>query len=332
MITAADLKLYRSLVISDTATNGGRMSSSEIVSGVMGNLFPIVQEAERLSGSTKYRKVFAKVANADDMTLYQAKLYLDKITAGADIITFFPGTQTDYQSAITGSERQYGGGNLSIAASAGSATLVVNVEDGTKPVFVSADRIRITNKATVDAGAGTEEFLTVTTRNIAGNVITLGITPSLANEYLSVDTRVMSVYRPTPPDVVATVTDLLASTASTGDYNIASLLADAIGTVEQTWTLTFTSGTAFNIVGDIAGAVGSGNISGGASPNNVSVGAPYFVMQSAGFTGTFTAGDTIVFNTHPAALPIWMKRVVPPACPVAADNRATLVFDGDSAV
>ena len=112
MITTAELKLYRSAVINDGPTNGGRMSASEIASGVMANLFPIVQESERVAGSTKYRKVFAKVANIEDLTLYQSKLYLDKITPGQDVITFFPATQTDAQSAITGSERQYGGSLL----------------------------------------------------------------------------------------------------------------------------------------------------------------------------------------------------------------------------
>jgi hypothetical protein len=331
MITALELKLYRSLVINDTGTNGGRMSASEIVSGVMANLFPIVQEAERTAGSTKYRKVFAKVANDDDLTLYQAKLYLDKITPGQDIITFFPATQTNTQAAITGSERQYGGSQLNVPALAGDAVLAILVENGASPPIVNGDGIRISNKATIDAVTGTEEYLTVTSASVAGNVMTLGIAPVLANPYLTTDTRVMSVYRPASTDVAASVSDLVAATASTGDFTVANLLPDAIGGIEQTWTLTFTSATAFNIVGDTVGAVGSGNVGSGASPNNASFSKPYFVMQSAGFTGTFTTGDTIVFNTHPAAVPLWVKRVVPAACAVIADNRATLVFDGDTA-
>ena len=330
MIVSAELKLYRSLVVNDGPTNGGRMSASEIPSGVMANLFPIVQETERVSGSTKYRKVFAKVANDENLTLYQSKLYLDKITPGQDIITFFPATQTDAQSAITGNERQYGGALLNTGTGAGASTLPVFVEDPAKPVFVVGDVIRITDKATVDA-VGAEEFSTVGSVSApAGNVVSLGITTLLVNSYSS-GSRVMSVYRPSGNDVKATITNLAVSTADDGDYALASLLPDAIGGIEQTWTLTFASGTAFNIAGDTVGALGSGNISAGIAPNNTSFGKPYFVMPPAGFTGFFTAGDTIVFNTHPAAVPLWMKRVVPVNCPVAADNRATLVFDGDSA-
>ena len=191
--------------------------------------------------------------------------------------------------------------------------------------------VRITNKATVDA-AGSEEYVTATTVSApVGSVMVLTVTPLLVNEYLTANSRVMSVYRPSGNEVKATITNLAVSTVGSGDYTLASLLPNAIGGIEQTWTLTFTNTTAFNIAGDTVGAVGSGNLSAGAAPNNTSFSEPYFVMQPAGFTGSFTAADTIVFNTHPAAVPIWMKRVVPANCPVASDNRATLVFDGDSA-
>jgi hypothetical protein len=38
------------------AQNGGRMASTQLVSGVKNNLFPDVSQAERLAGSVKWRK------------------------------------------------------------------------------------------------------------------------------------------------------------------------------------------------------------------------------------------------------------------------------------
>ena len=327
-IIASELKLYKSLVIGDAGTNGGRMSANQATSGAASNVFPTVSESERTAGVTRYRKVFAKVANDADLTLFNARVFLDKNTPGGDRISFFPGTQTNVQSALTGSERQYGGGKLNSNASAGASSVAVLVEAAAAIVFVNGDKIRISDRATM-GGAGNEEFVTINgTITFAGDVATIPITPNLSNSYLAADTRVMSVYE--PGDVKGTITNLVVTSAGDGDLNIDNILPDHIGTVEQTWTLTFTSATAYNIVGDTVGSQGTGSTGGGASPNNTSFSKPYFVIQSAGFTGTWQSGDTIVFQTHPAAVPIWLKQVVPASTATQANNTATLVMDGET--
>src|SRR6185295_8581191 len=107
-IEPEDIQYYRSATVSNEDTNGGRMPASEILSGAAKNVFPAIGESERTAGSLKYRKVFCKNANADDLTLQVSKVYLDQYTLGDDIVTFFQASQTDIQDDITGSEKQYG--------------------------------------------------------------------------------------------------------------------------------------------------------------------------------------------------------------------------------
>ena len=52
-----DLKIYLPETVNDLATNGGRMSTNLVVSGVVQNVWPHVPRAERTSGSKKYRKL-----------------------------------------------------------------------------------------------------------------------------------------------------------------------------------------------------------------------------------------------------------------------------------
>lgn len=324
-----DLLLYKSATVNETGTNGGRMSNAEIVSGAIRNCFPTIGEAERSAGSTKYRKVFLKNANDDDIGLMEAKVYLDKYTPGDDRIVFFPANQTNTQADITGSEKDYGAGKLNANISAGAASLVVLVEHGATQPFDIGDKIRITDKADIDA-SGNEEYVTVGSVGVSGDLVTLGFSPVTANGYAASNTRVMNVYEP-GTDVAATTSDFLVTSGASGTYDEDYLFADNIGSVEQDWTLTFTSPTAFTISGNTLGSQGSSNIGSGASPNNVALGKPFFVLQAAGFGGTFQAGDTIEFSTHPSAVAIWLKRVVPAGAAELTVNEAIIVLDGETA-
>lgn len=331
-IAAANLKFYRSANVSDADANGGRMSASEIVSGAAKNVFPAVGESERTAGSLKYRKVFCKNANADGLTLQDGKVYLDQYTLGDDIVTFFAASQVDTQDDITGSEKQYGCGKLDANVSAAATVVTVLVEDGAAQPFEDGDEIRITNKANVEA-AGQEEIVTIVGAPVvAGDVVTITFTPALANGYSASASRVMNVYRPTPADVVARASDQseMMVTSAAGTFDADNLLADNIGSVQQDWTLTFTSGTTFNAVGDALGAQGSGSIGAGAAPDNADFGEPYFTMQAAGFGGTWLAGDTIEFTTYPSAVPVWMRREVPAGSAASTTNKCVIVLDGET--
>jgi hypothetical protein len=94
--------------------------------------------------------------------------------------------------------------------------------------------------------------------------------------------------------------------------------------------LTFTSATAFNIAGDTVGAVGSGNTSSGAAPNNPAFNKPYFTLNAALFGGSYVAGNMLTFSTHPAAVPLWVRQVVPDGAVAMSNNTFSIYIDGET--
>lgn len=328
-IIAAELVWRLPVEVSDAGTNGGRMTAGSIATAVKNNVFPDVPQAERTAGSTKYRKVFVHVANDADLTLVAPKLFVETRTPGDDNVTFIAATQRNTQSAITGSEVKYGAGVLNANATAGAGTIAVLVEDSANNIFPNGCSIRVSDKADINA-SGNEEYKVVSNCSYTGNVATLTLSTNLANGYSSTVTKVASVY--SPGDVLTAIANF-AKSSSAGTYNNATYppLGDSISTVEQDWTLTFTSATAFNIVGDVLGSVGTGNTSSDAAPINGSYSKPYFTLRSVGFGGTWVAGDTITFKTSPASIPIWYRRVVPAGANSLSGNSVIVAVDGESA-
>src|SRR5688572_27830164 len=325
-IALSDLKMYKSAEVSDSGTNGGRMSANEVVSAAIANLFPPIEDAERVAGSTKYRKSFPKVHEDGSNTYYSAQVYMETLTAGEDVFSIFPATQTDVQSAITGSERRYAVGNLDATVSGGATEIDVEVEVGNTLTFVDGDTIRITDKATL-GGAGNTEFAVIDgVPVVLGNIVTITLAEALTNAFLASNTRVMAVYE--PGNTVGTISDFVDTTAGSGEYDDTDITLNNRGTIEQTWTITFTNATNFGITGDTVGSVGTGTVGGGAAPNNPSWTKPYFTLAAAGFSGVWASGDTIVFKTHPAAIPMWAKRVVPAGAAVAGSNTASVRLRG----
>ena len=336
-VISSELKVYKSTVITDTGTNGARMSASEVVSGVSNNVFPNVFTADRVAGLTTHRKTFCKVGNDNDETLYYPQVWLDILTAGDDWVIFFPGTLRDVASGIAGTEHKYGCADLYANVSAGAATFDVDVEDstlvsGNDAIFTVGDKFRITDKATID-GAGNEEIHTLTgVTPVSGTRVTLAFSATtLAESYTTASaTRVMTVYEPS--DVECSVDNWVETSAGDGTYDETTypIVTDNIGTVEETWTLTFTNATDFGVVGDTVGSVGTGDTTGDFAPSNASFSKPYFTLDKDGWAGTWASADTVVWQTHPAAVPIWQKRVVPAGCSSLSGNKTTLVYGGES--
>lgn len=116
------------------------------------------------------------------------------------------------------------------------------------------------------------------------------------------------------------------SAGSTGTYDEVAKppLLYCDGTEEDTWVLTFSSGVNFTVSGIYNGSVGTGNVGVNFTPVNPDTGQPFFMLRTVGWGGTWHAGDTITFQTHPAAVPLWLKQVVPPAT-VAEPNNCVVV-------
>lgn len=331
-VESAELKIYLPTLSNDSSSNGGHMTASEITSGASGNLFPYISLAERTAGSTKYRKFFFKVADSENTDFTSVKIAMTQQTPADDYVVWWPTTQSSVQSGIAGTEDKYGCGNLNSDISVAEGSMDVYVEEPTTAIFRDGCTIRISNQAYVGAETGTTEYLEVDTVSWNSNVATLTLVDSNApyNAYLASNTKVGSVYE------VASISPGYSNftvTSAAGTYNdtLYPVLGDNIGGVYDSWTITFSSATAFTCSGARIGSVGSGNTSGDFSPNNADFSYPYFTLSSGGFGGTFTSGDTIEFDTSPASLGVWCKRVVPAGAGSYSGNNFKFVIDGESA-
>lgn len=331
-ISASEIKYYRSAQVSNTpGVNGGRFGPAEIVSDVANNLFADASLSERTAGSTVFRKFFIRNMNSQDLVLSSPRIFVENYTPGADAVYFHSGTQTNLQDALTGSEALYGAGKLDANTSGGATTLTVLIEQSGNQFFANGNKIRVSDRATI-SGSGNEEFVTINAApSLSGSVVTLSVTPALANAYLASNTRVAKVYE--PGDIKGVSSNVVDNTVGNGAYNNSTqpITVPNIGGVYDDWTITFTSATAYTCAGANEGAVASGGtILSDYSPNNPLTGTPYFTIKSAGFSGVFQSGDTVTFRTTPAAVPLWAKRVIPAGTAAYSANTAYIALDGET--
>ena len=334
-IATAEIKVYKSEAYNDLSSNGGRMSANVITSGVLGNIFPPVYEAERVAGSTKYRKIFIKPEDADNAALIAPNTFVASYTPGDDIVVLFEATHTDTQDDITGSEDQFGAGQLDSDVLAAVTSIDVAVEDDSvSTIFRIGDTIYITDKRTagevdIVSGTGNIETRVLTSVSYSVDVATLGFADGLDNGYAAVDTIVASAIVGSDASFEYD-SFVVTSSAGTFDDTTYPITGDNQGSVYDIWTITFTSPTAFTCSGANEGSVGSGNTSSDFEPENSDFSKPYFSLPSAGFGGAYVASDTIVFVTYPVAVPIWCKRVVPAGSAALNPNSWTLGMIGSS--
>ena len=340
-IQASEIKWYKADVVNDTSGNGGTMSADEIADAVKNNVWPDVPQAERVSGSVKYRKTFIKVANDDDLTLIEPRVFVETRTPGDDSVVVMLGTQSDTQLQASSYSRFYGAADLDVDVNVNDTSLVVNVENGNgfgeHEIFQDGDLLRISDKSNVDAVDGNIEFVRLASSSAVawnGNQATLTLEPgaSLDASYLATNTKVASVVEAS--DITASLSGWSESSVSgTYDEVASPVVLDHIGSVEQNWVITFTSATTFSCSGDTLGNVGSGSIGGGDfAPNNSDFSKPYFTLVdgSPPWGGIWASADTLTFSTHPAAVAIWEKRTVPAGSDSFSGNKVVVAITGES--
>ena len=331
-IISSELHLCLGAVSSTASANGGRMTSTRAIDGVLNNVFPNIGFAERSNGGTVRRKIFWKIANDEDLTALSPRVWQDKPTVGGEYAYFVAGTQRNFESDLTGSERKYGVAALSADVSSGASTIHLTLENAAlSGCFQNGDKIRITDKTDAEQISGNEEFHTINgAPTVDGTSVTITLTGTLANVYtVASGSRVSSVYMPS--DVACSVSNWAETLGGTYNEGTYPALCDNIGTIEQTWTLTFTSATAFSVSGDTVGIVGTGTTGADYAPSNPSFTKPYFTLRAAGWGGTQVAGNTLVFQTHPAAVPIWCVRVTPAGTPEVSASIISPVLYVESA-
>lgn len=199
----------------------------------------------------------------------------------------------------------------------------VAVHLGTDIIFRDTETIRIEE-------GGAIEFHTINgIPSVASDVVTITIAGTLANSYTTA-AKISSVLE--VGTVLPTFDNFVDTSVGTGAYDDIGfpLTFNNQGVVEESWTLTFTDATNFNIVGDTLGSQGTGSIGAGAAPTNPDFGVPYFTLSASGFSGVWALNDTITFDTHPAAIPVWHERPIPAGAASNASNDAIVRFGGES--
>lgn len=330
-ISSSEIKWRKPAEISDVGTNGGRMVFQEIISGVQEGVFANVSEAERTSGSEVWRKVFIQIDNAANLEFIDPKIFVESVTPGEDNLVFIVGDQNNTETQLTGTEQKYGAGTLSASVTAGGFIINVDVEDAALDIFKNGMKIRISEKTDVYT-AGNQEFNIIdSAASYVGNNIELTLDNALANNYSNLTpTKVASTLE---PGTIESIVQNFSVSSGSGTYNDTSYPIELFnkGTIEQDWVATFTSASDYNLVGDIAGAVGSGNTASNFSPTNPETGASYLTILSAGFGGTFVSSDTISFTTSPCAVGLWYNRNVPVGAASISGNGAHVGISGESA-
>ncbi len=328
-LSSIDIVFRKPAAVSDLPANGGRMSANLIASGVKNALFPDVRNSEREAGSTKWRKAFVHFAPADSSQALDVKLIPWAPTQADDRVLIRTGTMSDTQADIEASPgRAYGAASVTGALSAGAGSIAVLPEAVADGIFVAGDVLYISDKTSISAVDGNEEYAQIAPGGVSinGSIATLTLVSPLQYGYTA--PHVSSVL--TPGDVLTALSDK-SVTSTAGTLDEAQIVLAPRSTVADTFTLTFTSATAFTVTGSVAGDLGGGVIGSTCAPTNTAFSGPYFTLPAAAWGGTFEAGDTVSFTTSPAAVPVWYERIVPAGASSFAANSFSLAVDCESA-
>lgn len=332
-IQSADFHWYKSALISDAApaSNGGRASTVESVSGVKNNAFPDVSAAQRAAGVEHWRKLFITVKNADNLPLVDPLISIFAPTPGDSYVLLYPGTDTDTQDAL--SARPYGYATLAADASAGASSISITTEVDYSALaehpFQVGDRIRL-DARTVITGTESVEYLTIASITGAGADLTLGLTAPLVFSYTA-GASVASVIE--AADLAASVESVTTTGTTTFDHSAHPITTQQAGVLAQTWTLTITDAStgAFSLSGDTLGTgLATGATGVDFAPANPA-GGTYFTVPAAGWGGTLANGDTLTFTTQPAHAPAWYHRIVPVGASAISSDPVVVCVEGESA-
>ena len=80
--------------------------------------------------------------------------------------------------------------------------------------------------------------------------------------------------------------------------------------IEERWALVFTGTSAFRIVGETIGEIGTGSTTTLTAPINPMTGYPYFTIPAAAWGLGWSANNVVRFNTLAAKYPVWIGNAI----------------------
>jgi len=321
IVEGVDLVLNKSVNVSDADANGGRQSFTQVSSNVLNNMFKNVSQAERTSGVTRYRKFFFRNKNASNETAVNSRIWISQKSLGGDYFRLKAGTDSDVQSAADDYTNWLGTGHLTqpLATDATTMTALFDVANG----VYNSSIIRLCDSS------GGEEFLTVKTSGGVswnGNTVTIVTTTGARSTYPASENSLVSGVVDLGSLVAATSLWVETSVAGTYDEVTYPVAVNNVGTVSDTWVLTFTGASTFTVSGTNTGSVGSGSTAADFTPVNQNVGTGdfYFEIDASGWGGTWAVGNTVTFTTTHSSAGFWIKEVVPALTGAYTQNKMRL--------
>lgn len=125
--------------------------------------------------------------------------------------------------------------------------------------------------------------------------------------------------------------DSIVGSPATASYNatLSPVEVENFGAVSERWALRFTSTTAFQIIGEHVGIIGTGSINTDTAPLNPATGTPYFTMRALGWGTGWAIGNTVRLTTVGAQFPVWAVRTVQQGAETVLDDSFELLIRGD---
>lgn len=125
--------------------------------------------------------------------------------------------------------------------------------------------------------------------------------------------------------------DILDGDAATGTYNAGAhpIVLTNDGAITERWALRFTSTTAFEIIGEHVGVIGTSSINVVTAPINSNTGTPFFEIPEEGWGAGWAPGNILRMNTVGAIKPIPLVRTVQQGPEAGTEYSFTLLARGD---
>ena len=310
---------------------GGRLGYDQATSGQGGNLIPLALPSDLSAGREVHRKIGFRIADSNNGVGAESFLRKWKEISGEYAFSsFFPVSRLFLNSAIAGSEEKYGTGVLKYAVTSTDTTLVVTVRStdlatGSDAIFNDEKKISVCLAAqgpTSDTGLQSLAVVDGAPSN-DGVDVTIDLAAAIGADYPA-----GSLVQSYPDEIdIETSYENVVETSTAGVFDEAQIVLDNIGTPTLSVTITFTSATTFNAVGDYSGIVtdgsssmGTGSITVAFAPTNRFNSQPIFTLPVGIFTGTWASGDTVEFDINGAEYCFVEKHVIPAsAVSVAGD-------------
>jgi hypothetical protein len=236
--------------------------------------------------------------------------------------TVFSGlTITHYPVKVSTTSIRYTIGSVQYTATDNGSGAITGTNLSSGTVNYDTGIVALTFQTAPDNSTNITVDYTQRSWSWSGNVCTINVQEQIANAYSTSNTYCSVGIE--AGDIMSSLTDKTVVSAS-GTFDEIKPTLYNLGTVEDTWTITFTSSTAFTCSGTVEGSVGTGSINAQFAPTNSNVGQPFFTIPTNAWGGTWAANDTAQFKSHPAAAALWVREVVPANTSQYSDNGMLL--------